>query len=337
MRVVVCPQPHQIAIETRDMAVANTDEALLRIKRVGICGTDYHIYGGLHPFLNYPRVIGHEISAVVEQAPAGSGFTAGQLVVVNPYIACGTCRACAAGKPNCCMRIAVLGVHKDGGMAELLALPLRNLVPAKDLDADQAASVEFLAIGAHAVRRGEVAPGMKVLVIGAGPIGLGTALFASIAGAEVTIADRNLDRLKLVLSLKQFDRSLLVDADFPAAVAAATNGDGFDVVLDATGSPASMEASFAHVAHGGAMVLVGLVKAMISFDDPEFHRREMSLLASRNATREDFDNVILAIRNREIDISRLVTHRTTLDRVTTDLPRWAKDKAGLIKAMVEFE
>ena len=336
MQAVVCKSPLDLGVEDRPKPVAAQGDVLLRIRRAGICGTDYHIYGGQQPFLNYPRLIGHELSGVVEHAPPDSGWTLGQLAVVNPYIACGDCHACRAGLPNCCMKISVLGVHQDGGMADYLTLPVRNLVPAGDLSADQAGSVEFLAIGAHAVRRGGVGPGSRILVIGAGPIGMGVALFAGIAGGQVTIADRDPDRLALVGSVTGITDLILADASLPDAVAGATAGDGFDVVFEATGNPASMEASFAFVAHGGKLVLVGLVKAAISFNDPDFHRREMSVLASRNATREDFDKVMDAMRSGRVDVNRLITHRTTLARVATDLPHWATHKVGLIKAMVEF-
>lgn len=335
MQAVVCRSPHDIVLEARLQPQAGPDEVLLRIRRAGICGTDYHIYSGNQPFLNYPRLIGHELSGVVEQAPEGSGLAIGDLAVVNPYVACGECHACRQGLPNCCMKIAVLGVHRDGGMADYLSLPLRNLIPAVGLDADQAGSVEFLAIGAHGVRRGAVRPGMNVLVVGAGPIGVGVAIFAKLDGGDVTLVDRDRDRLDLVGRVTGINKHILADDRLAQSVAEVTGGDGFDVVFEATGNPASMESSFQHVAHGGRLVLVGLVKAAIAFSDPDFHRREMSVLASRNATREDFDKVMTAMRNGDVDVNRLITHRTTLAQVTNDLPKWAVHKSGLIKAMVE--
>ena len=336
MQAVVCRSPHDMGVEMRAKAAPAAGEVLLRILRAGICGTDYHIYSGQQPFLNYPRVIGHELAGEVVSAPSGSGWAAGQLAVVNPYLACGICHACRAGLPNCCMKISVLGVHQDGGMAEYLSIPVGNLVPAGTLTPDQAGSVEFLAIGAHAVRRGGVNPGQRVLVIGAGPIGIGAAIFARIAGGLVTIVDRDPDRLALVGSVTGITDLIRADGDLTQALAEATGGDGFDVVFEATGNPASMAASFLHVAHGGALVLVGLVKAAISFSDPELHKREMSVLASRNATRMDFDTVIAAMLTGDVDVNRLITHRTSLARVATDLPLWAAHKDGLIKAMVEF-
>ena len=162
-------------------------QVLVRPRRVGICGTDYHIFEGKHPFLQYPRVMGHELAVEVVEAPAGAASRAGEVCVVNPYLSCGACIACRSGKPNCCVRISVLGVHQDGGMAGLLSLPAGNLVRAPGLTPDQCAAVEFLAIGAHAVRRGAVTGRDRVLVVGAGPIGLGVALFARRAGAAVVV------------------------------------------------------------------------------------------------------------------------------------------------------
>ena len=199
MEAVVCRKPGELALETRSEPQRSSDEVLIGIRRIGICGTDFHIFEGSHPYLQYPRIMGHELSGEVLEAPEGSALRAGQVVVVNPYISCGACIACRKGKPNCCLRIAVLGVHRDGGMCERISVPERNLYPAGSLTLDEAASVEFLAIGAHAVARGGLGAGDRTLVIGAGPIGLGAALFAGIAGGEVTLMDREADRLAFAM------------------------------------------------------------------------------------------------------------------------------------------
>ena len=336
MKAVVCLAPHAVAVEMRPSAIRAHDEVLLKINRVGICGTDYHIYEGLHPFLKYPRVIGHELSATIVETPASCNFEIGQQVVINPYVACGICHACKIGKPNCCMNIAVLGVHRDGGMCEFISLPERNLISAEGLSLDEAATVEFLAIGAHAVRRSGVGKGAKALVVGAGPIGLGVAIFAQIAGANVTLVDRDSERLLLASAATGITNTVVVDANASAKIMQVSNGDGFEAVFDATGSRASMEQSFAYVAHGGIYVFVGLVKDDIKFSDADFHKREMTLMASRNATAVDFDHVISAIKSKKVPIAKLLTHRTSLANVADDLPRWSSDKKGLIKALVEI-
>ena len=336
MKAAVCSAPHSISVETRPTAVRLENEVLLKINRAGICGTDYHIYEGLHPFLNYPRVIGHELSGTVVEMPQSCKFEIGQSVVINPYIACGACHACKIGKPNCCMNIAVLGVHRDGGMCEYISLPERNLTSAEGLSLDEAATVEFLAIGAHAVRRSGVGAGDHALVVGAGPIGLGAAIFAQIAGANVTLVDRDVERLQLASSAAGIVNTIAADADVAAKVMSASNQNGFDAVFDATGNRTSMEHSFSYVAHGGTYVLVGLIKDDITFADSEFHKREMTLMASRNATSVDFDHVISAIKLKKVEIANLLTHRTSLADIHRDLPHWATNKKGLIKALVEI-
>jgi len=195
MKAVVCEEPFDLRLVDRTAPEAAEGEVLVRIQRVGLCGTDYHIFAGRHPFLAYPRVIGHELSGQVVAAGAGSRFSEGQLVAINPYLSCGTCIACRKGKPNACVNIRVLGVHADGGLCELLTVPESALIDATGLTPDQAAMLEFLAVGAHAVARSRIGRGERALVVGAGPIGIGTALFAKLEGAEVTLVDRRDARL----------------------------------------------------------------------------------------------------------------------------------------------
>jgi 2-desacetyl-2-hydroxyethyl bacteriochlorophyllide A dehydrogenase len=286
--------------------------------------------------MHYPRIMGHELAVEVLQAIPELGFVAGELCAVNPYLSCGSCVACAAGKPNCCVKISVLGVHQDGGMAEFLCVPPANLLKADGLSADACAAVEFLAIGAHAVRRGDAGRGDKSLVVGAGPIGLGTALFAKLSGAEVAIYDRDAARAKAIAALLGVVAIPPTPGD-DNAVAAFSGTDQFDIVFDATGNAASMEIGFDHVCAGGRYVLVSVVKDTISFKDPDFHRKEMTLLASRNATSEDFARVIAAIRSGGVPIDRIVTHRTALAAAVTKLPFWSREKDGLIKALIEID
>lgn len=336
MQAVVCRQPGEVVLEERPEPIRGEAEVLVGVKRVGLCGTDFHIFEGSHPYLAYPRIIGHEFSGQVLEAPAGGAFKRGQTVVVNPYVSCGTCIACRNGKPNCCVKIAVLGVHRDGGCCERISVPAGNLYPARDLTVDQAASAEFLAIGAHAVARSQVKGGARSLVIGAGPIGLGTSLFAGIAGADVTIMDRDSARLAFAVENGIAERSIAAGEGAEARVAEVTNGEGFDLVFDATGNRASMEGAFRHVAHGGTLVLVSIVTDNITFSDPEFHKREMTLMGSRNATRADFERVIAAIESGRIPLAKLITHRTSLSGAILDLPRWTTEKTGLVKALVEL-
>lgn len=336
MKALICNEPGQLALIERPAPGAlQADEVRLAVSHVGICGTDYHIYEGKHPFLQYPRVMGHEISAHVVETAAGLALGKGELVIINPYLACGTCIACRRGKPNCCSNIRVLGVHTDGAFCDEIVLPETNVYPAGNLSAEQAATVEFLAIGAHAVRRaGPVPSGGRALVIGAGPIGLGTALFARIAGFEVTLADVSEERLAGARDRFGFESSLVAGDGAQARALEITGNDGFDAVFDATGNGRSMNAALPFVAHGGVLVFVSVVKDDIAFPDSEFHKREMSIIGSRNALKEDFLHVASSIASGAIDTGKLITHRTSLQNAVTDLPVWAHQKEGLIKAVI---
>lgn len=336
MKAAICIEPGRLELVDRPQyKQLEPGEVRLRVSHVGICGTDYHIFQGKHPFMTYPRIMGHEISARVMEGGTGVFAEKGTLAIVNPYISCGHCIACRKGKPNCCMRIEVLGVHRDGAFCEEIVVPQSNLYLADGLTAEAAATVEFLAIGAHAVRRGmHMNEGERTLVIGAGPIGLGTALFARIAGLDVTLLDTSAERLSVAQERFGFSRSLLATSQLAAEIADRTDGDGFDLVFDATGNSGSMESAFGFVAHGGTLVLVSVVKDEIRFSDPEFHKREMSVIGSRNATHSDFDYVRAALATGMVSVDQLVTHRTTLDDLPHELPRWALEKTGLIKAVV---
>ena len=337
MKSVACLNPGQLEIRQVDRPVRGDAEVRVRIRRIGICGTDFHIFEGKHPFLAYPRVMGHELAAEIVETGPDSAFAVGDHVIINPYLSCGACRACRTGKPTCCTAIAVLGVHRDGGMCEEISLPERNLVRSDGLSLDACATVEFLAIGAHAVRRGGVSAADRVLVAGAGPIGLGVAIFARLAGAEVSILDLDPGRLEEACQIAAGCQPIRAGDGAEAEINRITEGDGFDAVFDATGNLASIQAGFARVAHGGRYVLVSVVNETVAFSDPEFHKREMSLIGSRNATSEDFRTVIAALKAGKIPLERIITHRTDFERVTEDLPRWAHDKQGLIKAMITLD
>jgi 2-desacetyl-2-hydroxyethyl bacteriochlorophyllide A dehydrogenase len=335
MLTIICQSPRSLQAQERPRPERAPGEVLLRVKRVGVCGTDLHIYTGNQPFLSYPRVMGHELSGLVEEADAGSGLAPGDAVYVMPYLSCGRCVACRQGKTNCCVRIQVLGVHRDGAFAEYLAVPRAFVHKAEGITLDQAAMLEFLAIGAHAVRRGDVGAGQRVLVVGAGPIGLAATIFANLRGAQVTVIDGRRDRLDF--ALKQVGVTAVVplgDGD-ESELARLTDGEFFDVVFDATGNPQAMERGLRFVAHGGRYVLVSIVQGDIRFSDPEFHKREATLFASRNATVEDFETVIAAMRAGRIPDRGLATHHLALADVPSRFDRLLDPAEGVIKAIVE--
>jgi 2-desacetyl-2-hydroxyethyl bacteriochlorophyllide A dehydrogenase len=331
MRAIQCTAPETLALVDAPRPELQPGWVRVAVKHIGICGTDYHIFEGNFPFFDYPRIIGHELSGVVIDPNGNPGFTEGQPLVINPYLTCGTCPACREGKANCCETLKVVGVHADGGMADELVMPAGNLYPAEGISLRDAAMVEFLAIGAHAVRRTELKPQSRVLVVGSGPIGLGVAYFARIAGADVTVLDAAPDKIEATraLGFTTFSPAETESADFTAI-----RQSGFDAVFDATGSIKAMNASFFHARNGGAYTLVGVIKGDLVFPDSEFHRREMTLRASRNATKVDFEHVMASIRSGAVPTDKLATHTTTLEAVPRDMPVWAHDRTGLIKAIV---
>ncbi|MDR6787748.1 2-desacetyl-2-hydroxyethyl bacteriochlorophyllide A dehydrogenase [Sphingomonas sp. BE138] len=336
MRAILCREPFALEQVERPAPVLADGEVLVHIRRVGLCGTDYHIYAGNQPFLSYPRVMGHELAGEIAAVPVGSALRVGERVTINPYLSCGTCIACRKGKPNCCTRIAVLGVHTDGGMQDMIAVPERAVIPADDLTLEQAAMVEFLAIGAHAVARAKLSPGDRVLVAGAGPIGIAVALFARLDGARVTIIDTRASRLAHARDRLGFDDVATVDDRIRDTLAARTHGDFFDCVFDATGNIHAMRAGLDHVANGGSYVLVSVVPDDLIFADPEFHRRETTLIASRNALSTDFDRVLAAVRGGDIPTDALHTHSVDAGDLPERMPRLIAEADHVLKAIVTF-
>ena len=335
MLTVICETPGTLRAEDRPMPLRADDEVLLRVKRVGVCGTDLHIFTGNQPYLSYPRVMGHELSGIVEKAPADSPLARGDAVYVMPYLSCGKCIACRQGRTNCCVNIQVLGVHRDGAFTEYLTVPQAFVHKAEGVSLDQAAMVEFLAIGAHAVRRADVKAGQRVLVVGAGPIGMAAMIFAKLRGAQVTALDTRRDRLDFCTTQLAMAASVQIADDDEQQLAALTDNEFFDVVFDATGNPKAMERGFKFVAHAGTYVLISVVGASISFSDPEFHKRETTLLGSRNATTEDFETVLAAMRAGKIPDAALNTHRLALADVPADFKNLLDPARGVVKAIVE--
>ncbi|HEX8607329.1 MAG TPA: zinc-binding alcohol dehydrogenase family protein [Pedobacter sp.] len=334
-RILVCQQPGELSYTTKVLGEIKEGHSLLKIKRIGICGTDLHAFGGTQPYFSYPRVLGHELAAEVVQSSDAQHYSPGDQVTIMPYLSCGDCLACRNGKTNCCAKMQVFGVHRDGGMAQYLQVPTWLLVKGEGLSLDELALVEPLAIGAHGIRRAGVTSGEFVLVIGAGPIGLGTMEFARIAGAKVIALDVNDTRLDFCRDKLQVNH--LINAakeDVEARLLEITGGNMPQVVIDATGNQKAINGAFQYVGHGGRFVLIGLQKGEICFSHPEFHKREATLMSSRNATSEDFEQVISAIKNKLVDPLQFITHRASFEQVANEFKNWLDPEQGVIKAMV---
>ena len=336
MQQVVLEQPGRlVAADGPPPGPPGPGEALVRVRRIGVCGTDFHAFKGDMPFFTYPRILGHELGVEVLEAPSASGVKRGDRCALAPYLECGRCVACRRGRPNCCAKLEVLGVHVDGGMREMIVVPARKLHPSDALSFEQLALVETLSIGAHAVGRAALEPGENVLVVGTGPIGLAVVQSALPAGVRVIATDVNPGRLEFCRRQLGVEQTFLSDDSADKALAEITNGERATVVFEATGNATSMERSFDFVASGGRLVLVGICTSKVAFSDPEFHRREMTLLSSRNALSADFARVLAAVEAGTLDTRPWVTHRAALSDVGEALPSWARPESGVLKAMVE--
>lgn len=337
MKCIECTTPNSLIMKDVECPVPGPDEALVRIRRIGICGTDLHAYRGRQPFFTYPRVLGHELSGEIAEVDANQyGLKQGDKVAIIPYLECGKCSACRNGRPNCCTQLQVLGVHKDGGMCEYITVPVDHLVKTNHITLDQAAVIEPLSIGAHAVRRAEMKAGDVALVVGAGPIGLGVMKFAKLAGATVIAMDINEERLQYCSKWVPADYTVKAAADPILQLEEITDGDLPGIVFDVTGNAQSMMNAFKYAAHGGKIVYVGLVQADITFHDPDFHKKELTLMGSRNATREDFEHVINQMTDGKIDAESYVTHRASFADMIKEYENWLKPETKVIKALVEL-
>ncbi|NMO95832.1 zinc-binding alcohol dehydrogenase family protein [Paenibacillus lemnae] len=335
MKTLICEQPGQWEMKDSEPPVLTQGHAIVNIQRVGICGTDLHAFQGNQPFFQYPRILGHELAGVIEEVDGQNhGFQAGDQVTIIPYLHCGSCIACRNGKTNCCTDMKVMGVHVDGGMREKVSVPVTHLINTQGLTLEQTAVIEPLAIGAHAVRRAQLTPGECVAVVGAGPIGLGVMAFAKQAGASVIAVDINDERLAFCKEWAGASHTVNARSSVQEQLKEITNGDMPSVVFDATGNAGAMEASFLYPAHGGTLVFVGLVNRELTFNDPEFHKRELSLLASRNATLADFEHVIEVVRQGNLDFGRYITHQVSFVDMPEQFSRWTDPANGVIKAMI---
>ena len=310
-------------------------EVLVRVHRIGICGTDLHAFAGRQPFFAYPRVLGHELGVeVVDLGDSSGDLRIGDRCSVEPYLNCGKCVACRRGKPNCCTILKVLGVHADGGMGTLLAVPAHKLHRSATLSFDQLALVETLGIGAHAVERADPTADDFVLVIGAGPIGLSVIQFAGISGAKVAVMDISESRLTFCRDQMGVKHTVVAGPDTAAELTAIGDGDLPTIVIDATGNPRSMAGAFDLPAHGGRIVFVGLFQGEVSFNDPNFHRRELTLCASRNALPGTFTDIIHLMETGQIDTTPWITHRCALADIPEQFKVFARDPK-LLKCMIE--
>ena len=343
MKALILREPGDFFMLEQPIPVPEDGEILLKVLRVGICGSDIHAFNGVQPFFEYPRIMGHEIAARIEAIPAGlkNGGTElkeGDLVTVLPYLHCGKCIACRNGKTNCCANMRVLGVHADGGLREYMTVPAFNVLKAKTLGLNELSLVECFSIGFHGVRRVNPKAGENALVVGAGPIGIGVVHGLKKRGANVIVMDINDGRLAYAKNTARADHVVnSLKENAAEALLRITGGENPSVVIDATGNADQMMRAFEYASSGGNIAYVGIVRQNLSFFDPAFHAKENTLFASRNATKEDFQDVISAIESREINTENFITHVAgSLEDAMANFSSWTKQDAACMKMTVEI-
>ena len=331
MKTVILEHPGRFALtDTLPPGAPGPNEVLVRVLKVGICGTDLHAFEGTQPFFTYPRILGHELA--VEVVAIGDGvtdFQPGDHCAVNPYMTCGKFAACLRGRTNCCAQMRVFGVHSDGGMRDRILLPAKQLYKCAKLPPEQIPLVETLAVGCHAVGRAAARAGERTIVIGAGPIGLSVMEFLRVAGADIAVVEKMSERLAFAakhFGLKRY---------YPSHEEARQEEPSM-LVFDCTGDRGSMEQSLQRLQQSGTLVLVGLINDHISLFDPDIHRREATILSSRNSTAAEHRRVLQAMESRQIDVGAWPTEFASRAVMPQRFPAWLRREAGVVKAVVHW-
>lgn len=337
MKQIILNRPFEFIETTGDIPLLGRNELLVQIKSIGICGTDIHAFYGNQPYFTYPRVLGHELSGVIVDSKSVSGAFIGKKVCILPYLSCGKCNTCQKEKTNCCTSLKVMGVHIDGGFGTYLKVPEENIMVCPEtLDFDHLAMVEPLSISFHGIKRAGISNNDWVIIFGAGPIGIGALIFAKSITNKIILIDVNQSRLSYCKSFLGIDHALNGnDESIYEYIKDLTNGNFADILIDATGNKQAIQKQLAYLGHGGKWILIGLQKEDIPVNHPEFHKREATLMSSRNATKYDFQQVLDKMRSGEINPGQLITHHIGFEDVVTGFQDLIKEST-LIKGIINI-
>ncbi len=331
MRTIVLEEPGRFAMtDTPQPDTPGPGEALVRVLTVGICGTDLHAFEGTQPFFRYPRILGHELAVEIIACGEGAGdFKSGDQCAVNPYVTCGVCAACSRGRTNCCAKMSVIGVHSDGGMRDHIVLPVKQLYKCAKLAPELVPLVETLGVGIHAVGRAAAQAGERAIVVGAGPIGLSVIEFLRLANADIGVVEKMPERLEFA------SRHHSIKRYYPSHEEARQEEPSM-LVFDCTGDRGSMENSIHLLQQGGKLIFVGLINDHVSLFDPDLHRREATILASRNSTVAEHHRVLELMESGQIDVSKWPMECAAPEAMGTRFPLWLHRQAGIVKAVVQW-
>jgi 2-desacetyl-2-hydroxyethyl bacteriochlorophyllide A dehydrogenase len=336
MKQVTLIKPYELEERDVEIPILKKGELLVQIKNIGICGTDIHAFHGNQPYFSYPRVLGHELSGIIVDAKIENKSLLGKPVSVLPYLSCGKCNSCLKGKTNCCANLHVMGVHVDGGFGEYVSVPVDNImVGREETDLEHLSMVEPLSISYHGIMRADILENNWVIIFGAGPIGIGALMFAKSKTNNIILIDINQNRItycKSILGIKHsFNGN---DETLFEEIKELTNGHFADIVIDATGNKKSIQQQLRFLGHGGKWILIGLQREDLHINHPEFHKREATLMSSRNATKHDFKQVMDKIDNKEIDPALLITHTLDFEEVVNSFSSFIVDQT-LIKGIIK--
>jgi len=331
MKAVVLRSPGEIVIEDRPEPELSDGNVLLKVNRIGLCGSDLNSYRGKNPMVSFPRVPGHEVSATVVE---GAAFAPGTQVTLSPYTSCGKCAACRRNRPNACQRNQTLGVQRDGGLTEYLVVPPEKLYTA-NLSLKELCLVEPLTVGFHAVARGRVTQSDTVAIIGCGGVGLGAVAASGFRGARTIGID--IDDAKLEIARKAGATDLINTnrSDLHTKLAELTDGSGPDVMVEAIGLPNTFRAAVEEVAFSGRVVYIGYAKEPVAYQTRLFVQKELDVLGSRNALPEDFREVIRMLEQHRFPVEDAVSATFQLDEAPEAFAAWSADPARFTKIMIQ--
>jgi len=338
MRALYIRKPLEAEVGELNSPAEGAGLALLRVRFVGMCGSDLSSFRGKNPLVTYPRIPGHEIAATIESVGADvpEKFQPGQAVTLSPYSSCGVCASCLRQRPNACRNNQTLGVQRDGALTEYISVPFEKLIIADGLQLRDLSLVEPLTVGYHAARRGRVAPSDKVLVLGCGAVGLGAIAAAAFHGATVIAVD--VDDRKLALA-QRAGADIGINSksqNLNERLQSLTGGLGPDVVIEAIGTPETFRLAVELVAFTGRVVYIGYAKDEVHYDSRLFVQKELDILGSRNALPEDFEGVIRMLNETKFPLEEMVSRVVSLDQAPQALQDWYAAPATISKILVEL-
>ena len=337
MKAFVMREPGSVAIETVADAVATNDDVLLKVRMIGLCGTDLSSYRGKNPLVSFPRIPGHEVAATIaEPSKAHPELAAGMDVTVSPYFGCGSCPACLRGRPNACQFNETLGVQRNGALTEYIAVPAEKLYAAR-LSLKELCLVEPLTVGLHAVDRGRVTAQDTVAIFGCGGVGLGAVAASSFRGATTIAVD--LDDAKLAIAMRAGATHTINTGREPLhqRLLALTGGRGPDVIIEAIGLPETFRSAVDEVAFTGRVVYIGYAKEPVAYETKLFVQKELDILGSRNALPENFREVIRMLEEHRFPVDDAVSAIVPLDEAPRMLKAWSDQPGSFSKIMVRLD